>query len=734
MPRRRRSAQALAGPLRAEGARGYGSGVDDRRRRRSPRSCSRRATSRSFVTNVDLTQARIGGLGTDVARRFLEELAENAGLILHVRLLDGTDSSTCSRRSSRRSASRSAQACEPTGGTAMSDKTRRPHRGRAGAVPGRAVLAGDRAGGFVFVSGQLGLKPGDTAISGGIEEQTEQVFANLRAILEEAGSGLDRLVKTTVFLQQPRRLPGDERVYATHVGDAAARARDGRGREAAVRRARRDRGDRTAVGRSAGPARMAGCARRSRTTSARSGSTPTSSAAPCATSCSGSTRRTRTSSCPASTPTGLRAALAPHGRVEDLVVAGRLVGVRLHPRDRPDPAADPGRDRVRAAARGGRAPGLDATTSRSSPTPSLSVEDDMRRRDFTVNAMARRLETGELVDPLDGQADLEAGRLRTVSPQSFREDPLRLVRALRFVSQLGFEPDEDTARPDARGGAGSAARLRRAHRRRSRRGRDGRAVEAAARAEPARALRLARDTGVLVELLPEFGPAIGFDQESRYHDLTVDEHTFAVVQAAADAGLLARRSARRALPRPRQADRRLARARRPPPLLREARLRRARTRPGRRRPRRRSAAPASLSECAAQTRRRASCATTCSSRGRATPSAPGVSCAATGTSSRSTSSTTSSPTCSASEEPTASRRPSRRSSGWSDSARSSSRSRRARTGCADLAVDGDDLIALGFQPGPRLGRNAPRAPRRRRGRARPEHARPAAHAGARSGC
>jgi tRNA nucleotidyltransferase/poly(A) polymerase len=55
-------------------------------------------------------------------------------------------------------------------------------------------------------------------------------------------------------------------------------------------------------------------------------------------------------------------------------------------------------------------------------------------------------------------------------------------------------------------------------------------------AEPARALRLARDTGVLVELLPEFGPAIGFNQESRYHDLTVDEHTLAVVQAAADQG------------------------------------------------------------------------------------------------------------------------------------------------------------------------------------------------------
>jgi tRNA nucleotidyltransferase (CCA-adding enzyme) len=53
---------------------------------------------------------------------------------------------------------------------------------------------------------------------------------------------------------------------------------------------------------------------------------------------------------------------------------------------------------------------------------------------------------------------------------------------------------------------------------------------------PAKALRLARDTGVLVHLLPEFDRSIGFEQESRYHDMTVDEHTFEVVQAAADAG------------------------------------------------------------------------------------------------------------------------------------------------------------------------------------------------------
>jgi 2-iminobutanoate/2-iminopropanoate deaminase len=76
------------------------------------------------------------------------------------------------------------------------------------------------AGGFVFVSGQLALKPGDKQLSGGsIEEQTELVFANLRAILEEAGSGLDKLVKTTVYLQDLDDFQGMNSVYATHVGE-----------------------------------------------------------------------------------------------------------------------------------------------------------------------------------------------------------------------------------------------------------------------------------------------------------------------------------------------------------------------------------------------------------------------------------------------------------------------------------------------------------------------------------
>jgi 2-iminobutanoate/2-iminopropanoate deaminase len=76
------------------------------------------------------------------------------------------------------------------------------------------------ANAFVFVSGQLALKPGDKVLSGGtIEEQTEQVFANLAAILAEAGSGLDKLVKTTVFLQNLDDFQGMNSVYTTHVGD-----------------------------------------------------------------------------------------------------------------------------------------------------------------------------------------------------------------------------------------------------------------------------------------------------------------------------------------------------------------------------------------------------------------------------------------------------------------------------------------------------------------------------------
>ena len=77
-----------------------------------------------------------------------------------------------------------------------------------------------KANGFVFVAGQVSLKPDHGEIFGDtVEEQTEQVLANLSAILEAAGTSLDKLVKTTVFLQNLDDFPGMNEVYKQHVGD-----------------------------------------------------------------------------------------------------------------------------------------------------------------------------------------------------------------------------------------------------------------------------------------------------------------------------------------------------------------------------------------------------------------------------------------------------------------------------------------------------------------------------------
>jgi len=74
-----------------------------------------------------------------------------------------------------------------------------------------------RVGELVFVAGQLGLRPGDTAVEGDIAQQTEQVMSNLAAILREAGSSLDELVKTTVYLTSLGDFAAMNEVYARHV-------------------------------------------------------------------------------------------------------------------------------------------------------------------------------------------------------------------------------------------------------------------------------------------------------------------------------------------------------------------------------------------------------------------------------------------------------------------------------------------------------------------------------------
>jgi tRNA nucleotidyltransferase (CCA-adding enzyme) len=232
---------------------------------------------------------------------------------------------------------------------------------------------------------------------------------------------------------------------------------------------------------------------------------------------------------------GLHAALEPHGRVEDMEVHGQLVGVRFYPDD--------------PAVKGLVPSGIELTPPRieRSTGPghhdfeivadgSATVEDDMRRRDFTVNAIARRLATGELVDPFGGVADLERRVLRTVTPESFREDPLRILRGLRLVSQLSFALAPETLGQMRAEAAGlrhvSGERIG-----------GGVAVDGMGElsklllgTRPAEALRLARDTGALVEVIPELGATFGYTVASPRQPLALDEHLFAVAQAAADAG------------------------------------------------------------------------------------------------------------------------------------------------------------------------------------------------------
>jgi len=76
--------------------------------------------------------------------------------------------------------------------------------------------------------------------------------------------------------------------------------------------------------------------------------------------------------------------------------------------------------------------------------PDLSYADAARRRDFTINAISRDPLTGELIDPFNGRADLDARRLRVVDPRFFGDDSLRVLRALQFAARFELSVDADT--------------------------------------------------------------------------------------------------------------------------------------------------------------------------------------------------------------------------------------------------------------------------------------------------
>lgn len=152
-----------------------------------------------------------------------------------------------------------------------------------------------------------------------------------------------------------------------------------------------------------------------------------------------------------------------------------------------------------------------------------SIEGDLSRRDFTVNAMARDAQTGELLDPYGGQQDLADRLLRFVGDAAtrIREDPLRMLRAVRFCTQLGFELDPAGAAAVAE----HAEEIRRISWERIRDELD--AVLLSER--PDEGLRLALDLGLARHLLPEL-ERLHLPEPARHHMKDLLQHTLDTVR------------------------------------------------------------------------------------------------------------------------------------------------------------------------------------------------------------
>ncbi|HEY6793325.1 MAG TPA: CCA tRNA nucleotidyltransferase [Kineosporiaceae bacterium] len=156
-----------------------------------------------------------------------------------------------------------------------------------------------------------------------------------------------------------------------------------------------------------------------------------------------------------------------------------------------------------------------------------TLEGDLRRRDFTVNAMAVRLPSRTFVDPHDGLSDLVTGVLRTpgTAEESFTDDPLRMMRAARFSAQLGLTPTMDVVAAMT----GQARRLE---------------IVAAERVRveleklllgrwPRRGLELVVETGLADVVLPEL-PALRLEVDEHHRHKDVYEHTLTVLEQAID--------------------------------------------------------------------------------------------------------------------------------------------------------------------------------------------------------
>ncbi len=168
--------------------------------------------------------------------------------------------------------------------------------------------------------------------------------------------------------------------------------------------------------------------------------------------------------------------------------------------------------------------------SRNPEVSSADLATDLARRDFTINALAVSLnaaDRGELIDPHNGRADLDAGIIRTpLDPRrTFSDDPLRILRAIRFAAQLQFdiEPVTLQAITSERERLGIITQERISEE----------LLKILASPKPSIGFKLMNDTGVLDLILPEISALKGVDQVAGYRHKDVFEHTLKVVDNVA---------------------------------------------------------------------------------------------------------------------------------------------------------------------------------------------------------
>lgn len=167
--------------------------------------------------------------------------------------------------------------------------------------------------------------------------------------------------------------------------------------------------------------------------------------------------------------------------------------------------------------------------------PEIPLADDLARRDFRMNMIARAIPSGEIVDPYGGRADIEARRIDILTPQTFEEDPLRLLRAAQFAARFAYAPTAATLA----GMRAAAPRVTSVS--------GERIVEELTKLfvlapKPSIGLELLRTTGVLAYLWPELLEGVGIDQ-NEWHAYDVWNHSLATLDATPPGDLVLRLSA-----------------------------------------------------------------------------------------------------------------------------------------------------------------------------------------------